>query len=288
MCCVVGSATSALNPLNVLLGWTVGAAIKIPGITKKDEDDLINFAIPHAVDIVSGSFVRSAANVRAIRQCLGEKGRYIRVHAKIESLEALRNIDEIIAEADGIHVSRGDLGMELAPQQVFLAQKMIIHKANMAGKPVVTSTQLLQSMTKKPHPSNAECTDVANAVLDGTDAMMLSAETAKGKYPRESVETMARICLEAERALDYKELFRVTRARVARPFGLCEVIASSATEVSIDVQAKLIISLTQSGSSAKLLAKYRPEARILAVTSSESLARQLAGVSRYVHLAGVA
>uniref|UniRef100_K3WHF1 Pyruvate kinase n=1 Tax=Globisporangium ultimum (strain ATCC 200006 / CBS 805.95 / DAOM BR144) TaxID=431595 RepID=K3WHF1_GLOUD len=257
-----------------------GAAIQIPGITEKDENDLKNFAIPQAVDIVSGSFVRCAANVRAIRECLGDRGRHIRVHAKIESVEALRNIDEIIREADGVHVSRGDLGMELSPEQVFLAQKMIIRKANIAGKPVVTSTQMLQSMTKKPIPSNAECTDVANAVLDGTDAMMLSAETAKGMYPRESVQMMTKICLEAEAALDYAELYRAMRAVVPRPFSMCESIASSAVETSIDVRAKLIISFTETGFSTKFLAKYRPEARILAVTASGSTARQLSGVSR--------
>ncbi|GAB9469054.1 Pyruvate kinase [Globisporangium polare] len=259
-----------------------GAAIKVPGITEKDENDLKNFAIPQAVDIVSGSFVRCADNVRAIRACLGDRGRHIRVHAKIESIEALRNIDEIIKEADGVHVSRGDLGMELSPEQVFLAQKMIIRKANIAGKPVVTSTQMLQSMTKKPIPSNAECTDVANAVLDGTDAMMLSAETAKGMYPREAVQTMSKICLEAEAAMDYSELYRAMRAVVPRPFSMCESIASSAVETSIDVRAKLIISFTETGFSTKFLAKYRPSAWILAVTASGSTARQLTGVSRGV------
>lgn len=286
-----------------------GAAIKVPGITEKDENDLKNFAIPQAVDIVSGSFVRCAENVRAIRECLGDRGRHIRVHAKIESIEALRNIDEIIKAADGVHVSRGDLGMELSPEQVFLAQKMIIRKANIAGKPVVTSTQvrrpshihgvrfanercsltlvftqMLQSMTKKPIPSNAECTDVANAVLDGTDAMMLSAETAKGMYPKQAVQMMAKICLEAEAALEYSELYRAMRAAVPRPFSMSESIASSAVETSIDVRAKLIISFTETGFSTKFLAKYRPEARILAVTASGSTARQLSGVSRYVQL----
>lgn len=131
-----------------------GAAIQVPGITAKDETDLQHFAIPQAVDIVSGSFVRCAANVRAIRACLGDRGRHIRVHAKIESIEALRNIDEIIREADGVHVSRGDLGMELSPEQVFLAQKMIIRKANIAGKPVVTSTQVRMAMALSSAPED--------------------------------------------------------------------------------------------------------------------------------------
>eukprot|EP00644_Phytophthora_capsici_P015823 jgi/Phyca11/131280/e_gw1.103.116.1 len=255
-----------------------GAAIQIPGITEKDENDLVNFAIPHGVDIVSGSFVRSAANVRAIRECLGEAGRHIRVHAKIESQEALENVDEIIAEADGIHVSRGDLGMELSPERVFLAQKMIIGKANRAGKPVVTSTQMLQSMTKKIIPSNAECTDVANAVLDGTDAMMLSAETAKGMYPKEAVETMAKICVEAEQAMDYAEVYRLHRAANRKQVSMYESVASSAVEISLDMDVKLIISITDTGTSTKLLAKYRPKANILAVTSSALTARQLSGV----------
>lgn len=259
-----------------------GAAIQIPGITAKDENDLLNFAIPNGVDIVSGSFVRSADNVRAIRVCLGEAGRHIRVHAKIESLEALQNIDEIIAEADGIHVSRGDLGMELSPERVFLAQKMIIGKANRAGKPVVTSTQMLQSMTEKIAPSNAECTDVANAVLDGTDAMMLSAETAKGLYPKEAVETMAKICIEAEQALDYTEMYRLHRAANSHHISMFESVASSAVEISLDMGIKLIISITDTGFSTMLLAKYRPKANILAVTSSKLTARQLSGVSRGV------
>ncbi|KAL0590263.1 hypothetical protein ABG067_001508 [Albugo candida] len=259
-----------------------GAAIRISGITQKDRDDLLLFALPQAVDIVSGSFVRTANNVRAIRECLGDKGKHIRIHAKIESVEALRNIDEILKEADGIHVSRGDLGMELAPEQVALAQKMIIRKANFAGKPVVTSTQMLQSMTNSSTPSYAECTDVANAILDGTDAMMLSAETASGKYPCEAVQMMAKICVEAELTLEYEEIYRWMRSVTPRPFSLCESIASTAVQIAIDVQATLIISLTDTGYSTKLLAKYRPSARILAVTASASTSRQLSGVSRGV------
>ncbi|OQR90815.1 pyruvate kinase [Achlya hypogyna] len=257
-----------------------GAALQIPGITEKDVHDLQQFAIPQHVDIVSGSFVRSAANVRALRACLGEAGKHIRVHAKIESLEALRNIDEIIAEADGVHVSRGDLGMELAPEQVFMAQKMIIRKANLANKPVVTSTQMLQSMTKCPTPSRAECTDVANAVIDGSDCIMLSGETAKGQYPVEAVATMARICIEAEGSLNYPSLYTHLRDATVKPIPICEAVAASAVETAIDIQAKLIVALTDSGYSAKCIAKYRPEARVLAVTARPVVARQLAGLSR--------
>ncbi|CAK4100667.1 unnamed protein product [Aphanomyces euteiches] len=259
-----------------------GAAIKIPGITDKDKHDLVDFGIPQGVDIVSGSFVRSADNVRAIRACMGENGKHIRVHAKIESIEALQNLDEILAEADGVHVSRGDLGMELKPEQVFLAQKLIIRKANIAGKPVVTSTQMLQSMTKNPMPTSAECSDVANAVLDGTDAVMLSAETAKGLFPVEAVQTMSRICIEAEGSLDYPRLYLKTREATPRPVGMVEAVASSSVETAVDVKAKLIVSLTDSGFSCLKIAKYRPGAHVLAVTASQAVARQLAGLSRGV------
>ncbi|CAK4692258.1 hypothetical protein LEN26_016034 [Aphanomyces euteiches] len=259
-----------------------GAAIKIPGITDKDKHDLVDFGIPQGVDIVSGSFVRSADNVRAIRACLGENGKHIRVHAKIESIEALQNLDEILAEADGVHVSRGDLGMELKPEQVFLAQKLIIRKANIAGKPVVTSTQMLQSMTKNPMPTSAECSDVANAVLDGTDAVMLSAETAKGLFPVEAVQTMSRICIEAEGSLDYPRLYLKTREATPRPVGMVEAVASSSVETAVDVKAKLIVSLTDSGFSCLKIAKYRPGAHVLTVTASQAVARQLAGLSRGV------
>ncbi|ETW00158.1 pyruvate kinase [Aphanomyces invadans] len=257
-----------------------GAKIRVPGITEKDKYDLEHFALPQGVDIVSGSFVRSADNVRALRACLGDAGKHIRIHAKIESIEALENLDEILEEADGIHVSRGDLGMELQPEQVFLAQKLIIRKANIAGKPVVTSTQMLQSMTKCPTPTSAECSDVANAVLDGTDAVMLSAETAKGEFPVEAVATMSRICIEAEGSLNYSRLYAKTREATSRPVDVCEAVSSSAVETALDVQAKLIVSLTDSGFSSLKIAKYRPKALVVAVTALPHVARQLAGLSR--------
>jgi len=260
-----------------------GVTIRLPGITEKDQFDLSEFALNNPVDIVSGSFIRSAANVRAIRECLGEKGRHIRIHAKIESVEALRNLPDIIEEADGIHVSRGDLGMELPLPKLFLAQKAIIRLANLAGKPVVTSTQMLDSMTTRPRPTNAECSDVANAVLDGTDSVMLSAETAKGLYPKESVIMMGRIIAEAERVIDYEEYYSTIRDEVLSKgnMSIMEAIGSTAVEVSIDVDAVLIVLICEKGELARQIAKYRPLARILVVTGNQATARQMS-VSRGV------
>jgi len=260
-----------------------GVCIRLPGITEKDRFDIEHFALKHKVDIVSGSFIRSAANVRALRQCLGEKGKNIRVHAKIESVEGLQNIDEILEEADGVHVSRGDLGMELELSKLFLAQKGIIHWANLQGKPVVTSTQMLDSMTKHPRPTNAECSDVANAVLDGTDCMMLSAETAKGLYPQESVETMARIIAEAELAIDFDSHFISFRDQVLKKgrVDVMEALASTAVETAMSCDAPVIVLFTESGRLAMLVAKYRPLARILVVTANSMVARQMS-VSRGV------
>ena len=255
-----------------------GAHIRIAGITEKDVFDLEHFALKYDVDIVSGSFIRTAENVRSLRAHLGDKGRRIRVHAKIESVEGLQNFHEILAEADGVHVSRGDLGMELPLSKLFLAQKAIIRWANLAGKPVVTSTQMLDSMTERPRPTNAECNDVANAVLDGTDCMMLSSETAKGLYPVESVQTMARIIAEAELVLDYDGHFSAIREEVlsgGKTVSVMEALASSAVESSLDVDAPLIVLLSETGALAKLVAKYRPPARVLVVTSNEMTARQM-------------
>lgn len=264
-----------------------GVTINLPGISEKDLDDIINFGVKHNVDIISGSFVRTAANVRALRSCLGE-GSKIRVHAKIESVTALQNIAEILSEADGIHVSRGDLGMELSLAKLTLAQKAAIRLANIAGKPVVTSTQLLESMVKKPRPLNSECTDVANAVLDGADCLMLSSETAKGSYPIESVETMVRIITEAESCIDYdrsysdlnEEIhrFMVDKHLIYHPF---EVIASTAVETSINLLAPLIVVVSATGRMAVYVAKYRPKARILVLTTNPTVARQMS-ISRGV------
>jgi pyruvate kinase len=260
-----------------------GVHLRLPGITDKDRHDIAEFALKHDVDIISGSFVRSAENVRALRACLN--GAKIRVHAKIESVEALVNLHEIIREADGVHVSRGDLGMELPLSKLAMAQKAIIHAANVAGKPVVTSTQTLQSMVEKPRPTNAECTDVANAVLDGTDCVMLSAETANGAYPRLAVLTMSKIITQAERLVNFELEYYETRLETLQHqkgyVGVTEAICSTAVETAIDLKAKVILVASDSGRMGVFVAKYRPVAKILLVTESERVANQMC-VSRGV------
>jgi len=255
-----------------------GVKVDLPVLQEKDIDDLVNFGIPHGVDFVAASFVQSADDVKLIRKTLGLRGRSIKIVPKIENEEGLKNIDAIIAESDGIMVARGDLGMEIPPEKVFLAQKMIIAKCNLMGKPVITATQMLESMASLPRPTRAEASDVANAVLDGTDCVMLSGETAGGDFPLNAVNIMRRICEEAEEVLDYDSLYLKVRMGTLGKFQTMtavESVCSSAVKATIDANCPLIVALTETGHTARAIAKYRPRSPILAISASETTIRQL-------------
>ncbi|BDA42308.1 Pyruvate kinase, cytosolic isozyme [Coccomyxa sp. Obi] len=242
-----------------------GVVVDLPTLTAKDEDDLVNWGLPNDIDFIAASFVRKGSDLDYIRKVLGPKGRSIKIISKVENQEGLQNFKEILEKSDAIMVARGDLGMEIPTEKIFLAQKMMIQSCNMVGKPVITATQMLESMIKNPRPTRAEATDVANAVLDGTDCVMLSGETAAGSFPVQAVQVMQRICSESEASLDYYSLFKAIMKRTPIPMSPLESLASSAVRTAHKVHASLIVVLTRGGSTARLVAKYRPSIPVLTV-----------------------
>ncbi len=260
-----------------------GVVVDLPTLTEKDIVDITEWGCKHKVDFIAASFVRKASDVAKIREVLGEANKGIKIICKIENLEGLENYDAILDATDGIMVARGDLGMEIPPEKVFLAQKMMIRAANIVGKPVVTATQMLESMIHNPRPTRAECSDVANAVLDGTDAVMLSGETANGEHPVAAVDIMSHTCYEAESAVNFDSLYQAVRNSTLARYGhlsTSESIASSAVKTAIDINAKAIIVCSESGATAAQLAKFRPGRPILVLTTSEMVARQCYGLLR--------
>ena len=242
-----------------------GVNVDLPTITEKDRDDIINWGVKNKVDFIAASFVRKGSDVEYIREVLGDAASKISIISKVENMEGLDNYDDIVRESDGVMVARGDLGMEIHLEQIFLAQKRMIKRCNEAGKFVITATQMLESMTGAPRPTRAEATDVANAVLDGTDCVMLSGETAAGSYPVEAVSIMADICRESEAYVDNYAVFKNLMDHQSLPMNPLESLASSAVRSAHKVGADLIVCLAKSGRTAQLLAKYRPAATILAV-----------------------
>jgi pyruvate kinase len=246
-----------------------GVKVDLPTLTEKDLHDIVGFGIVNDVDFIAASFVRKASDVRAIRKVLDDAGgSSIKIISKVENHEGLCNYDEILAESDAIMVARGDLGMEIPLERIFWVQKMMIRKANLLGKPVITATQMLDSMIAAPRPTRAEATDVANAVLDGTDCVMLSGETAAGAYPRESVEIMASICEEAEQCVDNyalsKALLNATMENNSGvPLTTLEALASSTVMTAAKTKATCIVVLAASGEAARVIAKYRPAVPIV-------------------------
>ncbi|RDW21584.1 pyruvate kinase [Oceanobacillus chungangensis] len=248
-------------------------SVNLPGITDKDKSDII-FGIENQVDFIAASFVRRASDVLEIREVLKEyNGSYINIIPKIENQEGVDNIDTILEVSDGLMVARGDLGVEIPAEDVPLVQKELIKKCNTVGKPVITATQMLDSMQRNPRPTRAEASDVANAILDGTDAIMLSGETAAGNYPVESVQTMYNIALKVESALDHNVILQERSKNV--DMSITEAITQSVSHTALNLDINMIITPTESGHTARMISKYRPKATILAVTYAESVNRQL-------------
>lgn len=249
-------------------------SMDIPSLTEKDYQDIL-FGIKNKVDFVGLSFTRRAEDVLRARKILEEnEAEDISIIAKIEKKEAIDNLKEIIEASDGIMIARGDLGVEIPLEDVPLVQKDIIKRCNFVGKPVITATQMLMSMVSGPRPTRAEVTDVANAILDGTDAIMLSEETAVGEYPLEAVETMNRIALKAEKAIDYKKILS-ERALSVKPTNP-DAISYATCQVALDVKAKAIVTFTFSGSTARMVSRYRPSVPIIAASTQDSTVKKLA------------
>lgn len=250
-----------------------GLHLNIPYLSPKDKNDLV-FGLNNDIDFVAASFVRCADDIKQMREFLNENGGYgVNIIAKIENAEGVENIDEIIEVSDGIMIARGDMGVEMPEEEVPIVQKMIINKVYEAGKQVITATQMLDSMMKNPRPTRAEAADVANAVYDGTSAIMLSGETAAGRFPVESLATMVRIAVRTEKDIDYKKRF-FDRGRQDNP-DITDAVCHATCTTAHDLNATAIITVTKSGRSARMISRYRPACLIIGGATSKRVCRQL-------------
>lgn len=249
-----------------------GALLNLPFLSEQDVAD-IKFAIAHDMDYIAASFVQKAQDVLSIRRILEASGSEIGIIAKIENSLGVENIEEIIKVSDGIMVARGDLGVEIPTEEVPLVQKSIIKKCNIAAKPVITATQMLESMVKNPRPTRAEASDVANAILDGSDVIMLSGETASGDYPIEAVKTMSTIAVRTEEALNHQAIIRHVASSVDK--STTNAIGLATTQTALTLGATAILAASESGYTPRMIAKYRPHARVIAVTPNKNVARRM-------------
>jgi len=264
----VGGALSSNKGINL-----PNRSINTPILSDKDEADL-KFGLAHDVDFIALSFVRTAHDVRSVKKIIQAADKDTPLISKIEKFEAIDNIDEIIAVSDGVMVARGDLGVEIPLEQVPRVQKMLIRKVNAVAKPVITATQMLRSMVDNPRPTRAEVTDVANAIFDGTDAIMLSEETAMGRYPVKAVQVMTRVAADIETHFDYEAW--TSRHESNAKLSFKEAVAHAAVKMSEDIQSSAILTCTKSGSTTRRVARYRPRQVLLVMTPVEVTARRMA------------
>lgn len=265
---IVGGELSSRKGLSL-----PGVDVDLPPITREDAEH-IRFGVAHGVDFIAASFVRRAEHVQAVRRIIREAGGNQLVISKIESDAGLRNIDEILEASDGIMVARGDLGVEISTEEVPLAQKMLIRKCNLAGKPVITATQMLDSMIRNPRPTRAEVTDVSTAIFEGTDCVMLSGETAMGKYPVKAVQVMDKIARRMEQVIDYPAILKekMNEGRTA----VDQAVSLAACQVTQDLELGVIVCSTSSGATARSISQKRPKATIFATSPNAQVVRQLA------------
>lgn len=261
-----------------------GIHTSLPGVTERDVMH-IHFGLEQKIEMIAASFVRKGDDIREIRSILAKNNAEdVQIYSKIENAEGMENLDDIIEASDGIMVARGDLGVEVPIQDVPALQKEMIDKCNVAGKPVIVATHMLESMQVNPRPTRSEVSDVANAVLQGADVIMLSGESAAGKYPVQSVQTMAAVARRAETMIDYQEQF--SRKRAQQSTNITEVISQGAVSASLELNAKAIIISTESGFTARMISKYRPNAPIIAVTHNEAVLNKLCLLSGVIPVHG--
>ena len=255
-----------------------GCQIDLPVLTERDELDIYDFGYKENIDILACSFTRKEADIEKISEFLGEKRSTIKIFAKIEWKESLDNYEGLLKAADGIIICRADLAREIPSEKVFLAQKWMINEANAAGKPVIVSTEILESMIKRARPSRAEAGDIADLIIQGVDWIMLTRETSVGKYPINTAKMLVKIWWEAEKIYNYKQFYEDILAMSASPFKFSETVASSIADTALDLKIGVLIVFTETGKAAKLLAKYRPRQPIFVWSASASVRRQMNAV----------